>query len=527
MKCPRCGCVNSQERKFCGTCGEELVLRCPRCGFENALQDSFCGGCGRDFGAVPGPSPLDALSSRPYTPKFLSDEILKTRSAVEGERKVVTVLFADVADFTALSGRLGPEKVHEIMDGCFKLLAHEIHGYEGTINQFTGDGIMALFGAPLAHEDHAIRACRAALAIQQGLEAYGAKMRQAHAVDFRMRLGLSSGPVVVGAIGDHLRMDYTAMGDTTNLAFRVQSLAEAGTTCVSGETYRLARGMFLFEALEAKTIKGKTGTVPIYRLLSLKPEAHRPRLGSERTIYSRMVGRDQELEKLELQVLKAVNGQGSIVNIVGEAGIGKSRLVTELKGRETMGRVGLLEGRSISFGKNLSYHPIIDLLRQWTAVREEEDAEGALDKLTHAVRGIAPREAGEIVPFIGTLMGIPLWGEYAERVRGLEGPALERLILKSLRDLLVRGAEQTPLAIVMEDLHWADTSSVDMLESLFRLAETQRILFLNVFRPGFPDTGDRIRKALRERPSVYSLEILLEPLDEQASEALIGSMLTT
>jgi predicted ATPase len=306
----------------------------------------------------------------------------------------------------------------------------------------------------------------------------------------------------------------------------VEGLAEAGTTCVSEETCRLTQGMFHFGTLGKKAVKGRAEAISVYKLLSPRPEAHRPRLGAERTIYSAMVGRDKELQKLELQVLKAINGQGSIVNIIGEAGIGKSRLVAELKGRETMKRVTLLEGRAISIGRNLSFHPIIDLLKQWMRIREDDDPWASFSKLQQTARNLAPDEASELVPFVATLMGIPLWGKYAERVKGLEGEALEKLILKSLRDLFLKATERAPLVIVMEDLHWADTSSLELLESLFRLAETQRILFLNLFRPGFPETGDRIRKTLKERLPVYHLEMVLEPLDERMSEALIGNMLS-
>ena len=499
---------------------------CPRCGHALPQDARFCNLCGCDLQKIQSP-PLDGPSPRPYTPSFLAEKILTIRSAIEGERKLVTVLFADVVNFTSMSEKLDPTEVHEIMDGCFKILLDEIHKYEGTVNQFTGDGVMALFGAPMAHEDHGVRACHAALGIQQVLEPFRERVRKKHGVEFRMRIGLNSGPVVVGAIGDDLRMDYTALGDTINLASRVEGLAEPGTTCVCEETYRLAHWMFNFEALGKRTVKGKAEAVPIYRLHSLKPESQRPRRGTDRAICSKMVGRDSELEKLELQVMKAVRGLGSVVNIIGEAGIGKSRLVAELKGRDAMKRVKLLEGRAISIGRNLSYHPIIDLLKQWIGVRVNDDPGAAFDKLQYVVRDIAAEEAGELVPFVATLMGIPLWGRYAERVKGLEGEALEKLILKSLRDLLVRGAERTPLVIVMEDLHWADTTSIQLLESLFRLAETQRILFLNLFRPGFAATGERIRNALKEKLSVYHLDMFLGPLDEKACTALIGGMLST
>jgi predicted ATPase len=224
--------------------------------------------------------------------------------------------------------------------------------------------------------------------------------------------------------------------------------------------------------------------------------------------------------------MKVINGQGSIVNIIGEAGIGKSRLVAELKKREMMKAVKLLEGRAISIGGNLSFHPITDLLKQWMGIRQDDDQVAALSKLQNALRNLFPEEFGEVLPFVATLMGIPLLGKYAERVKGLEGEALQKLILKSLRDLLIRAAELTPLTIVVEDLHWADTSSLELLESLFRLAETQRILFVNLFRPGFPGTGDRILKTTRERLPAYYVEMVLGPLERPMSETLISNMLS-
>jgi len=526
MNCPKCQLENPEGSRFCLQCGAPIERLCPNCSHLSPPTAQFCDQCGHDLRNTNLSLSSDASRPRSYTPPFLAEKILTSRSAIEGERKIVTVLFADVAHYTGITSRLDPTQVHEILSGCFKILMDEIHRYEGTINQFTGDGVMALFGAPLAHEDHAQRACHAAVAIQQALEPYAERMREDYGIEFQMRIGLNSGPVVVGVIGDDLRMDYTAVGDTTNLAFRVEGLAEAGTTCVSEETCRLTQGMFHFEALGKKAVKGKAEVISVYKLLSPRPEAHRPRLGAERTIYSAMVGRDQELQKLELQVLKAINGQGSIVNLIGEAGIGKSRLVAELKGRETMKRVTLLEGRAISIGRNLSFHPIIDLLKQWMRIREDDDPGASFSKLQQTARNLASEEASEVVPFVATLMGIPLWGKHAERVKGLEGEALEKLILKSLRDLLLKATERTTLVIVMEDLHWADTSSLELLESLFRLAETQRILFLNLFRPGFPETGDRIRKTLQERLPAYHLEMVLSPLDERMSEALIGNMLS-
>jgi len=206
MKCAKCQTENEEPRKFCRKCGAKLSVSCPGCGFENLYSDAFCGGCGHDLQEPTDTPPIDLNQPQSYTPKHLADKILTTRTSIEGERKVVTVLFADVANYTAISDKLDPEEVHQIMDGCFKILMNEIHRFEGTINQFTGDGVMALFGAPMAHEDHAQRACHAALSIQKAIVEYGTKVKKESGVEFKMRIGLNSGPVIVGSIGDDLGM---------------------------------------------------------------------------------------------------------------------------------------------------------------------------------------------------------------------------------------------------------------------------------------------------------------------------------
>ncbi len=237
MLCPTCRTENPEGIKFCGECGSRLERICPQCHAVNPPQFKFCGECGQVLDKLPLVSPIDYKEPKSYTPKHLADKILTTRSALEGERKLVTVMFADVAGFTAISEKLDPEDVHRIMDGCCRILVDEIHRFEGTVGEFRGDGVMALFGAPIAHEDHAQRACHAALAIQRALVPYSEEIKQRYGIDFRMRIGLNSGTVVVGAIGDDLRMDYTAMGDTTNLAARMETAAEPGSVLVSASTH--------------------------------------------------------------------------------------------------------------------------------------------------------------------------------------------------------------------------------------------------------------------------------------------------
>jgi class 3 adenylate cyclase len=532
MKCPECQFENPEGTKFCNECASRLEIHCPECGEANPPGSKFCNECRHQLNLPAKPIPKELsfdeklANIQQNLPGGLTKKILAQKDRIEGERRQVTIMCCDMEGFTPLTHKLGPEETFSLMDQIYEILFHRVNEYQGTVNDLRGDGVLALFGAPIALEDAPQRAIWSALAIHQEMICFNKNLRDNSKVPpILFRIGINTGPVVVGTVGNNLRVQFTAVGDTINMAARVEGLAEPGTTYVTEETFRLTKGLFQFQALGKKVVKGKEGPVSVYKILPGKQDINRPRLGSERMIYSEMVGRDKELDKLELQVMKAINGQGSVVNIIGEAGIGKSRLVAELKKREIVQRVSFLEGRAISIGRNLSYYPIIDLLKQWARIRADDGEATALGKLEAAVRSLFPEEVGEVLPFVATLMGMKLWGRYAERVKGLEGEALEKLILKSLRDLLIRAAERTPLMIVMEDLHWTDTSSLQLLEPLFRLAETQRILFINLFRPGFLETGERILKTLKERLPVYHLEIFLEPLDERMSEALIGNML--
>ena len=533
MKCPKCQHENPDTQKFCGECGAKLERVCPSCGSGNPPQYKFCGECGRNLTLPSEQIPKDLSFDEKidkiqrYLPKGLTEEILAQRDKIEGECKQVTVMFCDMEGFTHLVEKLGPEETYGIMDQVYEILIHKVHDYEGTVNEMTGDGIMALFGAPIALEDAPQRAIRSSLSIHREMARFSDRMKEEREgiPTLKMRVGINTGPVVVGTLGNNLRVEFKAVGDTVNLASRMEGLAEPGTTFVTDDSFKLTEGFFRFEALGEKAIKGKKKAVPVYKLLSEKKEVYRPRLGAERMIYSEMVGRDKELNKVELQVMKAINGEGSIVNIIGEAGIGKSRLVAELKNRDAMKRVSVLEGRAISIGRNLSFHPIIDLFKQWARIKEDDGQRTAFDKLNIAVGSLYREGVDEVVPFVATLMGIELSGRYAERIKGIEGEALEKLILKNVREILIKATELTPLVVVTEDLHWADTSSIGLMESLFRLAETQRILFVNVFRQGHKETGERIITTIKERFSEYYIEIVLQPLDEIMSESLINNML--
>jgi class 3 adenylate cyclase/tetratricopeptide (TPR) repeat protein len=505
---------------------------CPNCNFPNPFHFKFCGGCGQELTYSSRPIPKELSFDEKlariqrYLPDGLTKKILAQKDKIEGERRQVTIMFCDMKGFTPLTYKLGPEETFKLMERVLEILILKVHQYEGTVNEVRGDGILALFGALDALEDAPQRAIGASVAIHKAIAQFSEEMKDTPQIPpILLRIGINTGTVVIGTVGMDLRVQFTLVGDTINMASRMESLAEPGTTYVTEETYRLGKDLFHFQPLGKKAVKGKAEPILVYKVLSAKEDVYRPRLGSERRIYSRLVGRDSELNRLEFQVMKAINGQGSVVNIIGEAGIGKSRLVAELKRREVMKRATLLEGRAISIGKNLSFHPIIDLSKQWVGIRGDDGEAKAFDKLEAAIKRLFPEEYGEVLPFVAILMGMKLSGRHAQRTKGIEGEALNRLILKSVRDLLVKAAELTPLVIVIEDLHWADASSVELIESLFRLAETHKILFINLFRPGYKETGDRLAELLKNRHVNYYVEIVLEPLPEKMSEVLISSML--
>jgi class 3 adenylate cyclase/tetratricopeptide (TPR) repeat protein len=509
----------------------ELTMKCPKCHFENPKGAKFCNECGQYIASphvTPPPIlPVDEKFAKiqRYLPHGLADKILSERDKIEGERKQVTVMFCDMAGFTPLVERHGAEKAYIIMDEVYEILIHKVHDFEGTVNEMTGDGIMALFGAPIAIEDAPQRALWSALSIHREI----AKFNEAKTefAPIRMRIGIHTGPVVVGSLGNDLRVEFKAVGDTVNLASRVEGLAEPGTTYVTQKTFQLTRRTFKFEIIGKKIIKGREKAIPVYKVLSDAEGVYRPHPGSERMIDVEMVGRNHELDRLEHQVMKAINGEGSVVNIIGEAGVGKSRLVAELKKREIIKQVTLFEGRAISIGRNLCFYPLIDILKQWARIREDDDELAAFKKLENAVRRLCPDKVDDILPFVATLMVMKLPARCRERVSSLEGEALEKLILKNIKELIIKATELTPLVIIVDDLHWADLSSIAFLESLFRLTETQRILFINVFRPGYRETGDRIVLSLKQRLPLHYIELMLEPLDEFLSEILVNNMLKT
>ncbi len=480
MKCQKCGSDNREGVKFCEECGAKLELECPSCKAKIPLNKKFCGECGHKL-TEPSEAPVvDFSEPQSYTPKFLADKILTSRSSIEGERKLVTVFFADVANYTALSEKLDPEEVHQVMDDCFKILMDEIHRHEGTINQFTGDGVMALFGAPLAQEEHAQKACHTALSIQKSLSEYAEKIKKDYRADFQMRIGLNSGPVVVGSIGDDLRMDYTAVGDTTNLASRMESMARPGAILVSKNTYRLSRDFFEFKPLGEVEVKGKEYPQEAYELTKVSEVETRIEAAAAKGL-TRFVGRKNSMAALVQACDKVHSGSGQVLGIVGEAGVGKSRLLLEFRNRLPQSEFTYLEGRCLHYGGSMPYLPMLDILRSYFDIKGDDLEHIIKKKMAEKVLQLDER-LKSVLPSLQEILSIKVEDEAYVNLE--PGQKRERTF-EALRDLFVRESQTKTLVLTIEDLHWIDKTSEEYLDYLIGWLANAKILLVLLYRPEY------------------------------------------
>ena len=447
MFCPQCSHENPAGARFCNGCGDRLETVCARCGHANPPASRFCNGCGQPLGgaAVPTRTP------ETYTPKHLAEKILTSKAALEGERKQVTVLFADLKGSMELLADRDPEEARKLLDPVLERMMEAVHRYEGTVNQVMGDGIMALFGAPLAHEDHAVRACYAALRMQESVAQYAEGVFRSHGVPIQIRVGLNSGEVVVRAIGSDLHMDYTAVGQTTHLAARMEQMATPGTILLAPATLQLAEGYVQVAARGPVAVKGLPDPVEIYALTGASAQRTRLHAAAARGL-TRFVGRDAEIEQIRRALALAHDGHGQLVAVVGEPGVGKSRLVYEFTHSHRTQDWLILEAGSVSYGKATSYLPVIDLLKAYFKVHDRETHREIREKVTGKLLTL-DRTLEPTLPALLALLDVPVedaqWqaldpaaappahprrrqappapGEPgAAAPRGLRGPALDR-----------------------------------------------------------------------------------------------------
>ena len=477
MRCAHCQRDNRIGANFCEQCGTPFPRACANCGGELSATAQFCAACGQRV--AHSESAQDQPGApKSYTPKHLADKILGSRTALEGERKQVTVLFVDIVGSTSRSERLDPEEVHALMGRAIELMVEEVHRYEGTVNQFLGDGVMALFGAPIAHEDHARRAVQAALAIQRALQSLDEELRSAGRNGLQVRQGLNTGLVVVGSIGTDLRMDYTAVGDTTNVAARLQHAAEPGSILISGRTRRLVEGYFQLRSIGGIDLRGKAEKVPGFEVLSAQFARTRIDVEADRGL-TPLVGRSKEIKAIAEAFEKSASGAGQVVLLVGEAGIGKSRLLRELR-RRIGNDVTWCEGRALSFGRTMAFHPLIDMLRRLFRIEETDSETDVIEEIEHAVRALG-QELTPALPYLRHLLGV----DAGDAVATMD-PRLRRVeVFDALRRYFLRAAQARPQVLVFEDLHWIDEATEEFLRSFLDSVPAARVLMLLTYRPGY------------------------------------------
>ncbi len=480
MQCPRCRAENREDRRFCGECGFSFALKCPSCSFINESSEKFCGGCGVPIaGSAAGPEGRFGPPET-YTPKHLAERILTSRSALEGERKQVTVLFADLKGSLELLGDRDPEEARKLLDPVLERMMEAVHRYEGTVNQVMGDGIMALFGAPLAHEDHAVRACYAALRMQESVAQYAEGVFRSHGVSVQIRVGLNSGEVVVRTIGSDLHMDYTAVGQTTHLAARMEQMATPGTILLAPATLQLAEGYVQVAARGPVAVKGLPESVEIYTLTGASAQRSRLHAAAARGL-TRFVGRDVEMEQMRRSLGLAQEGHGQLVAVVGDPGVGKSRLVFEFTHSHRIQKWLHLEAGSVSYGKATTYLPVIDLLKAYFKVDDRETQREIREKVAGKVLTL-DRALETELPALLALLDVPVTdGAW----RGLDPVQRRQRTFDAVKRILLTEARVQPVLMVIEDLHWIDSETQAFLDAFVDSLPSVPLLLLVDYRPEY------------------------------------------
>jgi class 3 adenylate cyclase len=508
MICPRCQAQNRDGVRFCEHCGASFAETCPKCAAVIAPGAAFCGACGVAFNAAP----ADRFASPgAYTPPHLAERILTSRAALEGERKQVTVLFADLKGSMELLADRDPEDARHILDQVLEHMMDAVHRYEGTVNQVMGDGIMALFGAPLAHEDHAVRACYAALRMQEAVHGYSESLRRSRGIEVRIRVGLNSGEVVVRSIGSDLHMDYTAVGRTTQLAARMEQLASPGTIRLTAETLRLVEGYVEVKPLGPIPVKGLTEPVDAFEMIDATSVQTRLRARAQRGL-TRFVGREPELAQLHRALERARAGHGQIVAIVGEPGVGKSRLFYEFMHSPSAQDWLVLESTSVSYGRATPYLPVIGLLKAYFQIEARDDARTIRERVTGKLLALDRALEPALTPLQALLDAL---GEDAQW-QALDPSQRRRLTLDAVKRFLLRESRSQPLLLFFDDLHWVDSETQALLDGLVETLPTARILLLAGYRPEYQHAWGN---------KSYYTQLRIDPLAAAGAESLLSALL--
>ncbi len=529
MQCPNCQTENPANAKFCLNCGTALMQRCSNCQAELPSGAKFCMNCGQPVTVT---APKDDARLTRLAAAAPAELKNKMRAAhLAGERKMVTALFADVVGSTSLAEQMDAEDWTAVMNRAFDLISPAVYKYEGTIARLLGDAILAFFGAPVAHEDDPVRAIRAGLEVLTIVREYAEEVRRKHGIDFAMRVGMNTGPVVVGEVGSDLKYEYTAMGDAINLAARMQSAARPMSLLISEHTHRFVAPVFECVDLGQIDVKGKAERVRVYEVAAAKaaPGKLRGLAGLE----SLMVGRDAELQSL-LKVSAAVQaGLGRAVVIAGEAGLGKTRLLSEWKVaaqtsnlQSPNSNIQWAEGHCLSYGQGLAYHLLLDLLRSLIGVpaaANVTETHAALKARTEDLFGEAMLD---VYPYLGHLLSLQdlLEGAALDRVKALDPQAVQAQYLAAMRKLLQAMAARQPLVLICDDIHWADPSSTELLVKLLSLASEAPLLFTFITRLDRETAGWKMVQAARDLGAGLT-ELTLNPLSDADSRQLVSNLL--
>ncbi|HVB79450.1 MAG TPA: adenylate/guanylate cyclase domain-containing protein [Candidatus Binataceae bacterium] len=512
MHCIKCGTDNREGRRFCAQCGQPLKPGCPACGASNEPGERFCGDCGSALAGHVQPSVDQSPKVTSTAPKIrVTPEQPDASTAVDGERKTVTALFADIKGSTELMEDLDPEEARAIIDPALELMIDAVHRYDGYVVQSTGDGIFALFGAPVAHEDHPQRALYAALRMQEELKRYSAKVVADGRTPVQGRVGINTGEVVVRSIQTGAgNVEYTPIGHTTNLASRMQTAAPVGSIAVAEGTRRLCEGYFTLKPLGATRVKGVTEPVNIYEVTGVGPLRTRLQRSAGRGL-SRFVGREREIEEMKRALGRAIGARGQVVAAMGEAGLGKSRLFYEFKVIAGGGCLAL-EAFSVSHGKASAYLPLIDLLKNYFEITAEDDERKRREKITGKVLAL-DRTLEDTLVYLFSLLGV---SDVGDPLGQMDPQIRQRRTLEAVKRLLLRESLNQPLIVVFEDLHWIDAGTQALLNLLVDALATARILLLVNYRPEYRhEWGNR----------TYYSQLRLDPLGRESAAEMLTTLL--